>query len=474
MNPDPWLFPAQILNLSAMTLVFALAWLVMRRHPRPYFRWWVISSGISALGNVVSLIYLQVAAHPLIGMAIPAIAAANSAALITCARRFRGDARPAPAKWWAAGALALSAWAMALAGAPMPVYIALPFMAMMASYLWFGWVFWPRRGDVPSSGARMVSLCAIAWGLHVVTYPTYEVFFPALLGLGFWISGMLQAGLGVAMIVHLFELSHDREQALTQQLNQTNQELLRTLSALTDSRSQAETSEAIAREREALVRQVIHDLRNATQAISLISEDIEAAAGDKSRVEQGVAALDRQVRFISNFLKEKLAWIVDRTVDSDQTALPASFESLSALFQPILGAKAQTMVIEPPPDVAVHITPVQFEQIAGNLIRNAHAHCPPGTHIRVWTAVSDGWVTCYVADDGPGIPLSAQAQLGRGPARSDGTGVGLRNVQELATQAGGLFGLVSAEGAGSTFYVTLPLISWGLTVPGTAPRPAIR
>lgn len=474
MTPDPWLLPAQILNMSAMLLVFALAWLVLRRHPRPYFRWWVISSGIGALGNIVSLIYLQVVTHPMIALAIPAIAAANSAALITCARRFRDDARPTPAKWWAAGALTLVAWAMALAGAPMPLYVVPSFVAMMASYLWFGWVFWPRRGDVSSIGARLVSVCAIGWGLHVVTYPAYEVLLPAMLGLGFWISGLLQAGLGVAMIVHLFELSHDREQALTQQLNQTNQELLRTLSALTDSQSQAETSEAIAREREALVRQVIHDLRNATQAISLISEDIEAAAGDKIQVEQGVAALDRQVRFISNFLKEKLAWIVDRTVDSDQTALPASFESLSALFQPILAAKAQTMVIEPPPDVAVHITPVQFEQIAGNLIRNAHEHCPHGTHIRVFTAVSDGWVTCYIADDGPGIPLSAQAQLGRGPARSDGTGVGLRNVQELATQAGGLFGLVSAEGAGSTFYVTLPLVSWGLTVPGTAPRPAIR
>jgi signal transduction histidine kinase len=225
-------------------------------------------------------------------------------------------------------------------------------------------------------------------------------------------------------------------------------------------------SAAIAREQEALVRQIVHDLRNATQAISLIMEDVEAAAGGNPRVEQSLAAMDRQVRFISNFLKEKLAWIVDRRPAPGGTELAVAFEALQATFAPIFASKDQAFVLEPAPAAALRLSPVQFEQVVGNLLRNAHQHCPPGTRVRLWTAISDGWATVYVSDDGPGIPLAAQGGLGRSAARANGTGIGLANVHDLVTAAGGLFGLVSEEGRGSTFYATLPLAWWGLRAPG--------
>jgi signal transduction histidine kinase len=288
-----------------------------------------------------------------------------------------------------------------------------------------------------------------------------------LFALGYWVSALLHLGLGIAMIVHLFEQSQVSELALGRQLAQTNQELLRTVAALTDSRSQAEMSQTIAREQEALVRQIVHDLRNATQAISLITEDLEEAVEDNPKAAQSLAALDRQVRFISNFLKEKLAWIVDRRpAPGGGTEVAVAFEGLQATFGPIFASKGQTFSLEPAPSAALHLSPVQVAQVVGNLLQNAHQHCPPGTRVRLWTAISDGWATFYVSDDGPGIPLALQGTLGRAARRADGTGVGLANVHDMVTEAGGLFGVVSEEGRGSTFYVTLPLDWWGLRVPG--------
>lgn len=466
MIASPWFVPSLVMNASAITLVFLLSWAVAKRHDKAYFGWWTASAGISAIGATLQAIDFQqgtsIALQPVwIGLAY-----AGSTALIASARRFRATAvRHGWVKWGLAGLACAASAAMLFSGQPLTVAAMPAVLFQCVSHLYFGWVYWPRRGERVGVGAPVVSACALAWGLHILDYPL--VAGTPLFALGFWISAVLHLGLGIGMIAHLFEQSQASELALGRQLQQTNQELLRTVAALTDSRSQAEMSQTIAREQEALVRQIVHDLRNATQAISLITEDLEEAVDDNPKAAQSLAALDRQVRFISNFLKKKLAWIVDRRpAPGGGTELAVAFEGLTATFGPIFASKAQTFAVEPAPSAALHLSPVRLAQVVGNLLRNAHQHCPPGTRVRLWTAISDGWATFYVSDDGPGIPLALQGSLGRAAQRPDGTGVGLANVHDLVTEAGGLFGVVSEEGRGSTFYVTLPLDWWGLRVPG--------
>ncbi|MNS36334.1 Sensor protein DivL [compost metagenome] len=461
-----WFAPALLMNASAIWALFLLSWAVARRHRTPYFVWWTISAGFNAVGALLQALDFMWFNQLVSRSAFIGLALLTAIAMIASARRFRGES--APVSWWKWG-LGAAAWAgstaMLAVGVPLAHASGLSVLFMCAAHVYFGWTFWPRHGERVGLGAPIVAVCSIIWGLHILDYPLVSAW-PAGFAMGYWFSAMLHLAIGTGMIIHLFEQSQAREEALGRQLQQTNQALLRTVTDLTDSRSQAEVSAAIAREQEALVRQIVHDLRNATQAISLIMEDVEAAAGGNSRVEQSLAAMDRQVRFISNFLKEKLAWIVDRRPAPGGTELAVAFEALQATFAPIFASKGQTFVLEPAPAAALRLSPVQFEQVVGNLLRNAHQHCPPGTRVRLWTAISDGWATVYVSDDGPGIPLSAQGGLGRSAARANGTGIGLANVHDLVTAAGGLFGLVSEEGRGSTFYATLPLAWWGLRAPG--------
>jgi signal transduction histidine kinase len=466
MFNSPWFAPALIMNVSAIWLVFLLSWVVARRHATPCFKWWVAFAGFTSAGATIQAIDFLRWHHAALTALWIGFGFASALAMIASARRFR--ALPAPS-WWKWG-LGLAAWGAILVmisrGLPLEVYAAPGVLFQSASHLLFGWVYWPRRGERVGVGASLVGACAMVWGIHILDFPVLAPH-PAAFALGYWLSAVLHVGLGVGMIIDLFEQSHEREQALGRQLQQANQELLRTVNALSASRSEAEVSATIAREQEALVRQIVHDLRNATQAISLITEDIDDAVGDDVKVAPSLAALDRQVRFISNFLKEKLAWIVDRApAPGGGTELATGFEAIAETFGPIFASKQQTFVLEPAPAAALRLSPIQFEQVIGNLVRNAHQHCPSGTRVRLWTAISDGWATFYVSDDGPGIPLAAQGSLGRRHARADGTGIGLANVHDLVTDAGGLFGVVSEEGRGSTFYVTLPLAWWGLRVPG--------
>lgn len=474
MIPSPWFAPALVMNASAITLVFLLSWAVAKRNNQAYFGWWTASAGIGALGATLQAIDFLLWPSIALQAVWVGLAYGSATALIASARRFRiMDVRHGWVKWLLAALACTVSAAMLFSGQPLVAAVMPAVLFQAVSHLYFGWVYWPRRGERVGVGAPVVSACALAWGLHILDYPLVTGN-AALFAMGFWISAVLHLGLGIGMIVHLFEQSQASEIALGRQLQQTNQELLRTVAALTDSRSQAEMSQAIAREQEALVRQIVHDLRNATQAISLITEDLEEAVDGNPKAAQSLAALDRQVRFISNFLKEKLAWIVDRQpAPGGGTEVAVAFEGLQATFGPIFASKAQTFSLEPAPSAALHLSPVQVAQVLGNLLRNAHQHCPPGTRVRLWTAISDGWATFYVSDDGPGIPLALQGTLGRAARRADGTGVGLANVHDMVTAAGGLFGVVSEEGRGSTFYVTLPLDWWGLRVPGDSVPPEI-
>ena len=230
-------------------------------------------------------------------------------------------------------------------------------------------------------------------------------------------------------------------------------------------------AEEVAKEREALIRQIVHDLRNSTQAISLINEEIESEGADRPEILLGVSAIDRQISFISNFLKEKLAWVKNAQGRPTMvpTELSTALSQIEAQFEPLFSANGQKLAIEPVPrGEQLTISEVQLEQILGNLLDNAQKYTPAGSTIRLWVALSDGWATLYVADDGPGIPLEFQPKIGqlgfRGSDATEGSGIGLANVKKLVNSAGGLFGFTSRPGKGSTFFVSLPTTRWG--VPG--------
>jgi len=81
-------------------------------------------------------------------------------------------------------------------------------------------------------------------------------------------------------------------------------------------------------------------------------------------------------------------------------------------------------------------------QIGRILVENAIVHTPEGTTIRVGSALDGGRATLTVADDGPGIPRDAQAQIFERFYRLDGTrasgsGLGLAIARELAQVMGG-------------------------------------
>ncbi len=115
------------------------------------------------------------------------------------------------------------------------------------------------------------------------------------------------------------------------------------------------------------------------------------------------------------------------------------------------------------------IDPGRIEQVLTNLVGNAIKYSPQGSPVII-TLQEDataGVVKISVQDRGIGIPRSQHAQIFGRFMRADnaqawgisGTGLGLYICRELVERHGGQIWFESEEGAGSTFFLTLPIIA---------------
>jgi two-component system OmpR family sensor kinase len=145
-----------------------------------------------------------------------------------------------------------------------------------------------------------------------------------------------------------------------------------------------------------------------------------------------------------------------------------------------------SLLLVPGPPVVVVGDAERLAQVAHNLVRNALAHTPAGTTVRVSTGVSGRMGFVEVADDGPGIPAEEADRVFDRFYQADrsrsggGTGLGLAIVRAIAEALGGSAEIVepsrkAASGAtGATLRVNIPLAASRVAAaaaPSSAPPP---
>ena len=184
----------------------------------------------------------------------------------------------------------------------------------------------------------------------------------------------------------------------------------------------------------------------------------------------------QQVQFISNAARE-LAEMVDDLLDLAKieagrvSISPAWFEmvdlfsALRGMFRPIVEEAGVDLVFEEPEGMpAMYTDDKKVAQILRNFISNALKFTPRG-HVRVSAVCEGRWARFSVTDTGIGIPKDLQDGLFRDFAQIDsplqrrvrGTGLGLALCRRFAELLGGSVGVRSEVGAGSEFWVRLPL-----------------
>ena len=127
------------------------------------------------------------------------------------------------------------------------------------------------------------------------------------------------------------------------------------------------------------------------------------------------------------------------------------------------GLKFVTQLTEE--DTAIYSDNSYFYRICQNLVENALKYGKPGGHVWVTVKSQGEEGILEVRDDGIGIPKDQQEKIWQrfyqvDPSRSDesnGVGLGLSMVRQIAQLHGGTVTLDSVEGIGSAFALHLPL-----------------
>jgi PAS domain S-box-containing protein len=116
-------------------------------------------------------------------------------------------------------------------------------------------------------------------------------------------------------------------------------------------------------------------------------------------------------------------------------------------------------------EISVSADPSKFKQALLNLLSNAVKYNREGGTVTVAAVVGDaGLVRINVSDTGPGIPAEKHdevfrpfSRLGAEASKIEGTGIGLTISRQLIENMGGSLDFESTPGAGSTFWLELPL-----------------
>lgn len=137
------------------------------------------------------------------------------------------------------------------------------------------------------------------------------------------------------------------------------------------------------------------------------------------------------------------------------------------LFQPAMARAGLELIIDcPSVGEEVYLDREMWVKVVSNLLSNALKFTFEGSiTVRLRKLEAEGAVELEVADTGTGIPASAQRHLferfhrvsGARSRSHEGSGIGLALVAELVELHQGSVRAKSAPGAGSSFFVRLPL-----------------
>ena len=113
----------------------------------------------------------------------------------------------------------------------------------------------------------------------------------------------------------------------------------------------------------------------------------------------------------------------------------------------------------------------RLAQVIGNLLSNAIKYSPAGGAVRVHVELEGDRAVLMVNDQGMGIDEADRERVfekffrsSEASARIAGTGLGLAVAREIVETHGGEIRVQSEPGAGSTFWIELPLKRTAATV----------
>lgn len=223
----------------------------------------------------------------------------------------------------------------------------------------------------------------------------------------------------------------------------------------------ADTHDDISADREWLVNQIAHALRNPIFAATVQTEALQLRATDPQAVSRTADALHIQLQRLSTNIDEML--LFGRPIRTSPEALSVA-EILASLATRYGNGDRQdpavVTLVEADPELTGEWGRTTVTVILERILDNAVQHTDPPHEIRISaTATSNEEVVFAISDQGTGIPpeILEKALLPFFPQHSGRPGLGLAIADKFARSLGGRIEIESLEGAGTEVRCVLPL-----------------
>jgi two-component system cell cycle sensor histidine kinase/response regulator CckA len=239
---------------------------------------------------------------------------------------------------------------------------------------------------------------------------------------------------------------------------------------------------------------VAHDFNNALVAIMAFGEMLRESLPEGGQQQEDAGEIVSAARRGTALTRQLLSYTRRQHVEPRVIDTNDELESLLKVCRRLLREDVSLEVTIPQRLSRLHIDPAQLEQVLMNLVVNARDAMPQGGVLEISArnillpaagvdtpGLAPGkYVEIAVSDAGTGIEPAIQKRIFEPlfttkPVGS-GTGLGLANVLDIVSQAGGAITLTSELGKGSTFRLYFPraVVATSLTLPSIRPAKNLR
>ncbi|MBN2385677.1 MAG: response regulator [Anaerolineales bacterium] len=217
---------------------------------------------------------------------------------------------------------------------------------------------------------------------------------------------------------------------------------------------------------------VAHELRSPVSGIqSLVRTMLRGLAGDLSEQQSELLSrINVRLDFLQALINDLLTLAASKSLEHER---PLEAVPLQAVIERVVErfaeeARAKGISLKPALHVkalAVRATDDGLDTVLRNLVGNAIKYTPNKGQVRIEAAREEDLAVVRVADSGIGIAAEDLAHIGEEFFRArnahekgiPGTGLGMSIVHQYVERFGGRVDVVSQEGQGTTFTLTLPV-----------------
>ncbi len=237
---------------------------------------------------------------------------------------------------------------------------------------------------------------------------------------------------------------------------------------LLDELSVARKMDAVAR----LAGSVAHDFNNLVQVVRGRAEIIGQQIGPENPLNEDVRQIRAAAARAADLASQLMTFGRKQQTTLQSVSLHDLLRRTGSLLKPLLDDRRRLVLTLNATADVVRLDPLQFERIILNLATNARDAMPTGGTITMATqnidaggfgvAAGANRIALKVTDTGTGMDAETINHIFEPfftTKQERGAGLGLAIVHGLVQQFGGTISVESAQGRGTTFTITLPVVS---------------